>query len=59
MVKESPPGGRDGARLDSVKINVDDQDQDATEAFEREQQQVSHHWRSDYMSMIAIGCSVD
>ncbi|SPO22950.1 related to syntaxin family member TLG1 [Ustilago trichophora] len=38
VVQDSPPG-REG-RLDSVKINVDDEDEDATEAFEREQQQI-------------------
>ncbi|KAJ9478462.1 t-SNARE coiled-coil homology domain-containing protein [Pseudozyma hubeiensis] len=38
VVKDSPPGGRD--RFDSVKIDLDDADEDATEAFEREQQQM-------------------
>ncbi|GAC96495.1 hypothetical protein PHSY_004075 [Pseudozyma hubeiensis SY62] len=38
VVKSSPPGGRD--RFDSVKIDLDDADEDATEAFEREQQQM-------------------
>lgn len=40
VVKDSPPGGRDNARFDAVNINMDDPDEDATEAFEREQQQV-------------------
>ncbi|KAI3478420.1 hypothetical protein L1887_59627 [Cichorium endivia] len=42
VVKQSAPDGRrGGSRFDSVKIDVDGQDEDATEAFEREQQQVS------------------
>lgn len=40
VVKGSPPGRRDRAGLDAVHIDVDDADEDATEAFEREQQQM-------------------
>ncbi|GAC76445.1 sodium/hydrogen exchanger protein [Moesziomyces antarcticus T-34] len=41
VVKQSAPDGRrGGSGFDSVKIDVDGQDEDATEAFEREQQQI-------------------
>lgn len=39
VTKESPPGGRNGAGFSVV--SMEEEDEDATEAFERDQQQVS------------------